>query len=497
MRDDFNFEETLGLLTQSFENKKYYESFKHLEALVAHPGQRDAVPVILGALDFLSDKISCDSMIDKTKSILDNLKAPSSDAEKKLQEGFVQKWTEALDKYTASSPSNTLQHMTWANWKLEADHPLHSLALAAWEKLVEDRSVGDYGRENALRITNEITNPDFRKAVLTKIAAHSSENPDETLEALDAAMKEMVFYQFSKTDKDSADLLLQTMTDILKDRADQYAPAKIIDIGWSILVRGEGFGEAGAKTTAGIYLEAAKKLEAANPESAFNAYHGFVERTTLPIPAEAEEAANRILDLAEAGKIDGTDFILAKIFFPAHEKGEEGEALAGRAAAVLFPELAKQILTADRWDFNGPFNNALFVAGALPAGDPVGAELLSLCKDGLKVQTFKDDDTESYVSKMGWLLDVAVRKEAAATVKYAETEWAAGVEILAAKSPVNAYEYVKKEYGQETDKQSPSRALAKAILPELEARAGVKSVATPVGGAAFLKQFGKGSAPKP
>ena len=125
------------------------------------------------------------------------------------------------------------------------------------------------------------------------------------------------------------------------------------------------------------------------------------------------------------------------------------------------------------------------------SGDVRGLEAKKLWQDGLARDYSADDDY--YARQMGWMLDVAARKGDVALADFTRKQWLGSIEMTAKTFPRDAHRTVN-EIVVNAVHFSPQSALvaeARALLPDLERRAGIKKAPEKVNTEDFLKMIGK------
>ena len=308
------------------------------------------------------------------------------------------------------------------------------------------------------------------------------------------------FYSFKDSDPESVRILGSTLADIIDANKPEFDDKTIADTAWKIISHCAGCDTAAEKKAARLYLAEADKT--ANVIDGFNMYHSVISRRNPHIAEESRAAALKILDLVDTGmlKSDASDHndvvrcISERIFEPATKAETKDEALAAQAANTLLRLVRTELTKPDTHSAYQSYNIAQGLYAYFPKGDPREAEVLKLWEDAL-VKSHGSGDDDYYARQMGWMLDSAAKKDDAALVAKTKREWRdtinniAGNRLGAGQAHRTVQQIVVNAAHYSPD--SPLVAEARAMLPDLELRAGIKKVPEKVGNDDFLKMIGK------
>ncbi|MEZ0225642.1 MAG: hypothetical protein ACAH83_13885 [Alphaproteobacteria bacterium] len=496
MKDDFNFEQVLGRLAQCVADKNYYGVKEPLKTLIAHAKATEVITTLTDTLDYLSEEAGAPFMVDLLDGLLDDLKTPKTIEANYLQAKLVEKWTAALDDGVATQPDSMLSYLTGACRADDGAHPLSAAYLPRWTALVESQwPLQGFDLECTLAVDSDIKNAAFRRLALTKLDSLKDTDPDTVMKMLDRAINNG-YYSFKNKDPESVGMLIGTMADILDSTKQKLKPDQIVDIAWKLISRGEGLNPAGEKKAARCYLDAV--AGEADNNTAFNRYSSLM-RFDKGAPDEAREAKIRILDLVDAGKLKGCDngydevvrCVSEEIFSAAAKDPAKDAALAERAADTLLSVVHEELSKPGTGRRPLYYNCAVRLFDYFESGDVRGLEAKKLWQDGLARDYSADDDY--YARQMGWMLDVAARKGDVALADFTRKQWLGSIEMTAKTFPRDAHRTVN-EIVVNAVHYSPQSALlaeARALLPDLERRAGIKKAPEKVNTEDFLKMIGK------
>ncbi|TAL32252.1 MAG: hypothetical protein EPN97_10105 [Alphaproteobacteria bacterium] len=503
MKDDFNFEEVLGRLAQCVANKSYFDIKEPLKELAAHPDNTEVLSTLSDTIDYLIENAGAQFMLYQIDELLDGLKNPKTIEASYLQAKLVEKWEAALDEGIRTQTFSTLSYLTGACRMMTPDDPLSPLALPRWEKLVD--SLWPLPRMElkcTLSMDRDMRNADFRKLALAKLVSLKDADPDVVFKMLDEGIDRGGFYSFKDSDPDSAKLMIDTMAHILEKQKAGMPPKKLKELSWKVFSHGDGCDADGAEKAARIYLDLAAQEK--NPHAAFNEYRGLVSRRNPRMGGVRRDASLKILDLVDAGKLkdyaDGYHevprCVAGEIFEPAIAKETKDDALAERAAATMLSLVREGLGQPKTNDAYVHYNNAVSLIEYYDAADPRAAEVRKLWLDGL-TRDFKPHNDDYYARQMGRMLDLASQKGDAAFAEFARQEWRDAIERSAKPFVTEAYRAVQQIVVNAAHYSPDSRlvAEARAMLPDLEKRAGVKRTPEKLGNDDFRKMIGKKKQP--
>jgi hypothetical protein len=496
VKDEFNFEQVLGRLAQCVADKNYYGVKEPLKKLVANAQTTEIITTLSDTIDYLSEKAGAPFMVSLLDELLADIKSPKTIEANYLQAKLVEKWTAALDDGIATQPDSMLSYLTGACRADDGAHPLSAAFLPRWTALVESQwPLTGFDLECTLAVDHNIRNAAFRRLALTKLASLKDTDPDTVMKMLDRAISNS-YYSFKVKDPESAGILIGTMADILDSTKGQLSRDKIIDIAWKLVSRADGVNPEGEKKAARCYLDAvASETDA---DKAFNHYSGLM-RFNKGAPEESREAAIRILDLVDAGKLKNYAGSYQEVVRCVSDEIFSNAAKVIAGDAPLAERAADTLLSVVREELSNPgterrplyYNCAIRLFDYFASSSTRGLEVKQLWQNGLARDYSRDDDY--YTRQMGWMLDVVARKGDAVLADFTRREWLASVEETARRFPRDAHRTVQ-EIVVNVAHYSPQSALvaeAKALLPELERRAGIKKAPEKVGADDFLKIIGK------
>lgn len=497
MKDDFNFEQVLGSLAQCVANRNYHGVKSPLKKLIAHAQTPEIITTLTDTIDYLSEKAGAPFIVYLLDELLGDLKNPKTIEAHYLQGKLVEKWGQVLDEGIAAQPDSMLSYLTGACRVKDDAHPLNAVILPRWTALVESMwPLQGFDLECTLAIDGDIKNAEFRKAALTKLASLKDTDSDIVMKMMEKAI-DSSFYSFKDKDPESARILIGAMADILEKAKGSLKRDRITEVAWKIFARGEGLDASAEKKAARCFLDAA--AQETDSDKAFNHYRGLM-RYNKAAAEEAREAAGRLLDLVDAGKMknfqNGYGDVCRCVEEEVFERVTKGDAkdddLAARAAATLLTLVREELSKPDTHRSYMHYNCAVMLVEYFDPKDPRAAEVKKLWQDGL-TREFKPNNDDYYARQMGWMLDAATKKGDTAYADFARKEWRDSIEATAKKFPRDAHKTVKDivvnavHYGP----QSALLAEAKALLPDLEERAGIKKTPETMGSDDFLKMIGK------
>lgn len=503
MKDDFNFEEVLGRLAQCVANKSYFGIKEPLKELAAHPENTEVLSTLSDTIDYLIENAGAQFMLYRIDELLDGLKNPKTIEANYLQAKLVEKWEAALDEGIKTQTFSTLSYLTGACRRMTPVDPLSSLALPRWEKLVDSLwPLPHMELLCTLSMDRDATNADFRKAALTRLVSLKDTDPDTVLKMLDDGIDRGGFYTFKDTDPGSARMMIDTMAHILEKKKDKMPPGMLKDLAWKVFSRGEDCDAEGAQKAAQIYLELAAQER--DPHKAFDDIRGLVSRQDALRGKAGRDAALKILDLVDAGRLKDYDegyfevprCVAEEIFGKAIAQETRDDALAARAAETMLVLVREGLGQPGTRRTFVHYNNAISLVEYYDAADPRAAEVRKLWLDGL-TRDVKPHDDDGYARQMGRMLDLAAQKGDAAFVEFARQEWRDAIERSTKPFVAEAYRAVQ-QIVVNAEHYSPDSELvkeARAVLPDLEKRAGVKKAPEKVGSDDFRKMIGKKKQP--
>jgi hypothetical protein len=503
VKDDFNFEQVLGRLAQCVANRNYLGVKGPLKELAAHPENTEVLSTLSDTIDHLIENAGAQFMLYQIDELLEDLKAPKTIEASYLQAKLVEKWEAALDEGIKTQTFSTLSYLTGACRLMTPEDPLSHLALPRWEKLVDSLwPLPHMELICTLSMDRDTKNTEFRKAALTKLVSLRDTDADTVFKMLDEGIDRGGFYSFKDSDPGSARTMIDTMAYILERKKDEMPSQQLKELSWKIFARGDDCGAEGAQKAARLYLGLAAQEK--DPHKAFDECRGLVSRRNFVQGGVGHDAALKILDLVDSGKLKDYDdgyyevprCVADEIFEKAIARETKDDALAERAAATML-SLVREGLGQPKT--NGAFvhyNNAISLVKYYDAADPRAAEVRKLWLDGL-TRDYKPHNDDYYGRQMGCMLDIAYQKGDAAFADFARQEWRDAIERSARPFVTEAYRAVQQIVVNAAHYSLDSQlvAEARAMLPDLEKRAGVKRTPEKVGNDDFRKMIGKKKQP--
>ena len=501
MADGFNFDDVLGKLANCVANKNWRGMPDQLKILAAHPEQGEVRSTLLDTVDYMIEHAGANYMLYTLHDLLDSTKGLTSIEGQYLQAKLVEKWEEVLATGAKEQPDSTLSYLTSAASRMKADDPLRDRALPRWEAMVDAQwPLTDFDLRCTLAIDRDAQNAEFRHAALTRLASVKDTETETVLKMLNAAIDRGGFYSFKDSDRESVRLIGSTIADILEAKQNTLDAATVKDLAWKVFGHCAGSDPAAEKKAARIYIAQADREP--DVEDAFNAYSGVITRRNPHIAEEARDAAFKILDLVDAGKLkssrhgalsDVPRCIAEQIFEPAVKAETRDDALAERAAETMLAMVRAELSQPDTHSAYQYFNMSQALYSYFERGDAREAEVVKLWEDAL-VKSFKTTGRDDYYARqMGWMLDSAAQKGDAALEAKAKKEWRDTVDAMANRFVHDAYRTVQQiavnaaHYAPD----SPLVAEARSMLPDLEQRAGIKKTPEKMGSDDFRKMIGK------
>ncbi len=500
MKEEFNFESEVGRLAQCVSDKNWRGCEEPLKKLAENPQHEDVIPTVVNTVDYLAEKSGPQSTLYLIHGLLDGMKSPASIDGNYLQAKLVEKWDETLDIGLVKQHDSVLDYLGHACQKIAADHPLSTLVVPRWEKAIDAGwPLADFDLRYRLAVDHDIENPVFRHAVLKRLALLKDTEAETVFKMLTETFDRGGFYGFFEKDRESVGLIASTLAHILDAGKLRLTGKQREDVAWKLIASCSGSDAAAEQTGARIYMEIAAKEK--DPQKAFNMYQGVVERRNSHIAAESRAAAEKILDLADAGMLgnqrsDGRDVMQClseRIFTPALKEETKDEALAARAAATMLGRVRAALTGPEARSDYIHFNNAIALYEYFPLADPRSAEVKNLWETALTANYAVGDDYRT--RQMGWMLDAAARKGDTLQEALALKEWRDGIDAVAQKYPQQAQRTVN-EIVINAVHYKPGSALlavAQAKLPEIEKLLPPPKPKMPekMGSEDFLKMIGK------
>ena len=500
MADTFDFDETLGKLAQCVANKQWLGMPQYLKKMAAHPEREEVRSTLLDTIDYLAEHGGDQFTAYTIHDLLTEIKGNTSIEGAYLQAKLVDKWGQACDAGAQSQPDSILSYLTSAASHMTADHPLAKLALPRWEALVDAQGpLTGFDLECTLAVDRDAKNEDFRHAALKRLAMLKDTEADTVFKMLNDVIDRGGFYSFREGDPESVRLIGSTLADIVDANKGKFDKKTVTDTAWKIISHCAGCDAASEQKAARIYLDIAD--QEADKGAAFNQYAGVIGRKNPHIAAESRDAAFRLLDLVDSGKMKPTDgngrdevtrCISEQIFAPAVKAETKDDALAARAAETLLRFVREELTKPDTYSAYGYYNTAQALYSYFELGDARGAEVLKLWNDALS-KSHNSGDSDYYARQMGWMLDSATEKGDTLTAAMAKKEWRDTIDAIAQKFPRNAHRTVQQIVVNAVHykPQSALLAEARAMLPDLEQRAGIQKAPEKLGSDDFLKMIGK------
>jgi hypothetical protein len=499
MKDDFNLEIIYGKLGQAIANRNYHDGIKNpLKELLKFSGNAEAEDVVTDTVAFAADKLGAQHGLYLIHELLGEKPSPA------LTAFMLDKWDALLVAEVTREPTSALSYLTSGARNMEDGHPLSPLALSRWSRLVDALSpMSDFENKVTFNIDN-VKNPAFRAAALSKLSELKDAQPAMVLEQMLAVVSGQ-FYSFKDKDPASAKIVITTLADILEAHQGEYDAKKKSDIAWKVFSNGEGMNAEAEQIAARVYLDAAAEL--ADKNAGFDMYHGLIQRRhNRHIAGESRDAAFEVLAMIDAGRLPGNKtpndiarLVMEEIFTPAIADATKDADLAARASDTLLGLVRSELSGNDAKHSYLHFNAAIALLKYYPSDDPRVTETVSIWQTAL-TKNFKGGD-DYYTRQMGWMADVAAARGDTVLAEFAKNEWVDGVRAMsnAKMQATEAYKIVQGIVVNAAHYGSDSILVAEArkLLPETEQRAGVVHMPATLSRTDYKKFLQEKRAPKP